>query len=246
MTNYRSVGSGPLCPINNEHGRLYSQDDGSGRWFCPSSPHGGNGKFFTDAEAHGDYTVTEHEVAVIYEQAARDVISGRRTLDQAVAAVVAQTKRSSASVRESLALMIKTIEEHQGTGETMAEKKASTKAKKAASAPAPKDTARRQEHAGPEKFQAVLDELQMTNKQAAEATGAAGMGASATYIYILTHQGASQRLFDKFDAACHKWSDEHPFEEDGAVAATVDADPGDDDEGDAGDAAEPEPELVQA
>lgn len=213
MTFHKSLGNGPLCPINIQHGRLYSWEDG--RWFCPSAPHGGNGKFFTDQEARGAYTVTEQEVAVIYEKAARDVLAKRVTLDQAVASVAHQTKRSSASVREALGLMIKTIEEQQGTGESMADKKAAATKKKAAVAATTtaKDSSRKLEHVDASEFQRIVDELGMTNKQAAEATGAAGMGASATYIYILLHQGASSKLFAKFEQALRDWAEEHPFED---------------------------------
>lgn len=34
-----SVGTGPPCPVNPEHGRLVDVPMGSGRWYCPHADH---------------------------------------------------------------------------------------------------------------------------------------------------------------------------------------------------------------
>ena len=158
--------------------------------------HGGNGKFFTDKEASGDYEIKENEMSALYESAAREVIAERTTMDQAVQSIAKTTKRSSSQVREALIIMIDTIKEK---STTMADKKAA--AKTAKTKPAVKGERRRLEHVDGAEFARVRDELGLTNKQAAEATGEAGMGASATYVYILTHQGSSIKLFEKYQIA---------------------------------------------
>lgn len=211
-----TAGNGPLCPVNNQHGRLYSWE--GGRWYCPSHPHGGNGKFFSEKEAYGDYAITEEEVTALLESTARDIIAERTSLEQAVTTVARQTKRSSATVRESLTLMVKTIQEH-GNGVNMADKRSAARAAKAA---APKATSSKTlEHVEASEFVRVLNELGLTNKQAAEATGAAGMGASATYIYILLHKGASAQLFAKYEAALRAYAADLPEEAEEAEPETA-------------------------
>jgi len=161
--------------------------------------HGGNGKAFTDKEAHGDYKLQEDEVTALFESAAREIIAERMSLDQAVQQIAKTTERSTTQVRESLTIMIETIKEKDTT---MAEKKAAAaKAAKTKSAAKPAGERRRLEHVEGAEFARVRDELGLSNKQAAEATGEAGMGASATYVYILTHQGSSIKLFEKYQAA---------------------------------------------
>lgn len=196
------AGNGPLCPANPRHGRMYSRDRGgdpSHGYRCMHTDHGGNGKAFTDKEASGEYELQENDVTALYESAATEVIAGRTTLDAAVQSVAKTAKRPTAQVREALLIMIDTIKEKDIT---MAEKKAAAaKAKTAKAAPAPKGERRRLEHVEGSEFARVRDELGLSNKQAAEATGEAGMGASATYIYILTHQGSSIKLFEKYQKA---------------------------------------------
>lgn len=208
-----SAGNGPPCPANGSHGRLYSWEGtraGTSQWYCPHSDHGGNGKFFTDKEAHGEYELKETDVTVIYEGAARDVIAGKTTLDQAVANVAKQTKMATSQVREAIIIMMDTIKEKETT---MAEKKAAAKtAATAKTAPKAAGERRRLEHVEGSEFARVRDELGLTNKQAAEATGDAGMGASPTYIYIVTHQGSSAKLFEKYEAALKSYAKKHAKE----------------------------------
>ena len=199
-----SVGNGPLCPAVPAHGRMYSRDragDPSKGYRCMDSDHGGNGRAFTEQEANGGYELEENDVALIYEVAARDVISNKKTIDQVVQSVAQVTKRPSAQVREAILIMIDTLQEK---STAMAEKKKTAATKKAT--PTVKGERRRLEHVDGAEFARVRDELGLTNKQAAEATGEAGMGASATYIYIVTHQGSSVKLFEKYQAALRAYA----------------------------------------
>ena len=214
----RSPGEGSPCPANPEHGRLYAWEDG--RWYCPSHAHGGNGRFFSDKEAQGEYERTDRERLdipdgargdeLLLESAARDVIAEKTTIDKAVAELAKTSSMSTTAIRESLALMIKTITEE---GVSVAEKRKQTSKKAAAAKATPKESGRRLEHVDAAKFQKVLKDTKLTNKQAAEATGAAGMGKSATYVYILLHQGASVNLFTKFKAALEEYAKNLPDEE---------------------------------
>jgi len=182
--------------------------------------HGGNGKAFTDKEAHGDYELQEDEVTALFESAAREIIAERTTLDLAVQQIAKTTKRSTAQVREALTIMIETIKEKDTT---MAEKKAAA-AKVAKTKPAAKPAGerRRLEHIEGVEFARVRDELGLSNKQAAEATGEAGMGASATYVYILTHQGSSIKLFEKYQTALKAYAKKNKVKKPKA-APTADA-----------------------
>lgn len=193
-----AIGAGPVCPINHLHGRLYVWDDG--RYFCPTNSHGGNGRFFTEEQANGDIQDEDLDLSDLYRSAAGRVLSGHMSMDQAVMIVGRQTGQPSAAIRENINLMLKTIQEE---GETMAEKR--QKAKAAAAAEATTTTERapraRKEKAGPEEFKAVIEAAGLTNAQAARAAVSAGLGGSATYIYILTHKGASKDLLAKFTDA---------------------------------------------
>lgn len=195
-------GEGPPCPANPTHGRLYSWE--GGRWYCPAHSHGGNGKFFSDKEAHESYELTERDRDNMLQETARRVIAEQMTLDQAVAMIAKSTGRPTTAVRESLTLMVQAI---QDKGESVAEKRKAAVAAKAAKSATPKATGRRLEHVEASEFQRVLKETGLTAKQAAEATGNAGMGKSATYVYILLHQGASANLFAKFEEALHAYAD---------------------------------------
>lgn len=210
-----SVGNGPRCPIDPRHGRLYSWERGGDplkAYFCNHGTHGPNGHFFTDKEANGEYELKESDVSVVYEGAARDVIAGKITLDHAVINVASTTGRPSQQVREAITVMIDTIREKDIN---MATKK--TAAAKAKTAPKPAGERRRLEATPASEFERVKNELGLTNKQAAEATGEAEalgllykgqpfkMGASATYIYILLHEGASTDLFAKYEIALRSY-----------------------------------------
>lgn len=205
-----SAGNGPRCPVDPAHGRLYDNRNPGPRtaWFCPHSAHGGNGKFFSDKEAHGEYELRESDVTILYESAARDVIAGKITLDQAVTNVAKQSKMATSQVREAIAIMIDTIREKDTD---MADKKAAAKTAKKT---APKAAAQRQrvDHTEAAEFLRVRDELGLTAKQSALATGEAGMGSSSTYVYILTHQGASTELFNKYEAALRSYAKKHSKE----------------------------------
>lgn len=179
--------------------------------------HGGNGKFFTSEEANGDYEIQETEMPALYESAAREVIAERTTLDQAVQALAKSMRRPTSQVREALVIMIDTLKEKDTD---MAEKKAAAaKAKTAKAQPAAKGERRRLEHVEGSEFARVRDELGLTNKQAAEATGEAGMGSSATYIYIVTHQGSSIKLFEKYQAALKAYAKKNKVRRPKATAA---------------------------
>jgi hypothetical protein len=204
------------------------------------SDHGGNGKAFTDKEAHGGYELEEKDLTALYESAASEVIAGRTTLDMAVQSVAKTTKRSSAQVREALTIMIETIKEKDVT---MAEKKAAAKAAKTKPAPAPKGERRRLEHVEGVEFARVRDELGLTNKQAAEATGEAGMGASATYVYILTHQGSSIKLFEKYQAALKAYAKKNKIRKPKTVATAETAEETALETAEAAEAAEVEEEI---
>lgn len=201
------IGNGPPCPVDPEgHGKTYRVDRAlrpEHQWWCPHSGHGGNGKYFTDKEAHGEYELQEGDVTLLYEAAARDVIAGKLTLDKATQDVARQSNRPTAQVREAITIMIDSIKEKD---QTMAESKAAAAAKKQRKAnPAPGER-HRLERADGAKFIEVLAKYGLTNKQAAEATGEAGLGKSSTYIYILLHDGASTDLFDKFETAVKDWA----------------------------------------
>lgn len=208
------IGNGPLCPMVPQHGRTYQWT--GGKFLCVHSDHGGNGKFFTDKEAHGEYELKEGDVTVIYQNAARDVAAGRVTLEQAVADIARTTKRPPTQVREAVRLMLDTINEDKKPKEHSTVpntgKNTASRAKAAKAAAAASGGTRRLEHVEGAEFARVRDELGLTNKQAAEATGAAGMGASSTYIYIVTHQGSSADLFAKYEKALRSYAKEHKAE----------------------------------
>lgn len=225
-------GNGPICPLAPWHGRTYSVDPGGNPvkgFRCMHRDHGGNGRKFTDKEAHGELELEEKDVALAYESAAHEIIAGRLTLDQAVQQAAKATGRSSAQVREALTLMIDTIQEKDTD---MAEKKKAAAAAKATKPAKQAGERRRLEHVDGDRFKAVLDEFGLSNKQAAEATGAAGMGASPTYIYILTHQGSSVKLFGRFESAIKDYAKANKIKR-VKVAAAPTAAP------------EPEPELAE-
>jgi len=206
--------------------------------------HGANGKAFTDKEAHGDYELKENEVTALFESAAREIIAERTTLDVAVQQIAKTTKRSTAQVRESLTIMIETIKEKDTT---MAEKKAAAaKAAKTKPAAKPAGERRRLEHVEGAEFARVRDELGLSNKQVAEATGEAGMGASATYVYILTHQGSSIKLFEKYQAALKAYAKKNKVKRPKAAVSAVEASATETDAVEAeSPAEEPEEELAE-
>lgn len=213
----KGSGEGPPCPANPEHGNLYKWEDGT--WYCPTHDHGGNGKFFTDKEAHGEYEQTERDKLDVpdgklgderlLEIAAQEVIDGKTTLDLAVVSITEITSLSTAAARESLTLMISTIKNE---GVSVAEKRKQVAKDQAAAKAAPKASGRRLEHVDGADFQKVVKKYGLTSKQAAEATGNAGMGKSATYVYILLHQGASVNLFDRFKEAIEEYAENMPEE----------------------------------
>lgn len=230
------VGNGPLCPVDPSHGRLYSWDAG-GKYFCPHSDHGGNGKFFTEREANGEYELQDQDVSNVFDAAVRDIAAGRTTIDQAVKEVARVTKRSSSSVRESMGVALDVAKQRQEGRTTVADSSKKTQRKQPKAAPAPGEKRRRLEAVEGARFKAVLDEYGLTNKQAAEATGSyvvpstgKVMGKSSTYIYIITHDGSSIELFKNFEAAIKAYVKENKIRR---VKPKAEAKP----------AAEPEPDA---
>jgi hypothetical protein len=199
-------------PRGNEALSRVGTKKGEGQnFYCPHQFHGGNGKFFTQAEVDGDYELKEAEVSALLEAAAKDVLNGKTTIDAAVRELAKITSRTTTQVREALTIMTDTIEKkdaekvEQATAVKAARARRAAPAAaapaKAAKAPAAPRVAR--EKATGEQFAGVIAALGLTPKQAAEACGEATppMGKSATYIYILTHSGASADLFAKFETA---------------------------------------------
>lgn len=177
-------------------------------WLCPHGAHGGNGRFFTDKEAHGGYELKEDDMSLVLETAARDVIEGKLTLDVATQNVAKHTKMATSQAREAIRVMIDTIKEKDTD---MAEKKAAKAAAKAAPAPKTGERKKLEKIEGAE-FARVRDEAGLTQAHAQAACTEAGMGASATYVYILTHDGASIRLFEKFKDAVKSYAAKHKAE----------------------------------
>jgi hypothetical protein len=202
--------------------------DGSSRYYCPHLAHGANGKFFTFAEANGDYELKEGDVSALIEAAAKDVLSGKITIDVAVRDLAKRTNRTTAQIREALNIMTETIEQKDAE---KAEQDVAVKAARVRKAPAPKPakapaTPRaKAAHATGEQFAAARDALGLTNKQAAEACGEAEanglpkMGKSATYVYILTHEGASADLLAKFEVALKQYAKRNKIKAPKPVAA---------------------------
>lgn len=197
-------GNGPLCPDNPNHGRLYTHTDWVTKpYWCPTASHGGNGAFFTEDEAYGDKQ-TEGQVSKVIEEAARDVISGAKTMDQAVTEVNRVTKRSTAAVRESLTVMIETIKDGSQSADVVEKRREARQVVRTAQQ-AKAASSRKIEKVPGEEWAKVRDQYGMTDKEVAQATGAYGMGASTTYVYILMHDGASASLFEKFKLALADW-----------------------------------------
>lgn len=196
-------GLGPLCPVDNRHGRLYPWS--AGRYLCSHYAHGGNGRIFADEEATGGYDLKERDVQAIYETAAREVVSGQAKEDVVIRDIARQTKNSTAQVREKLHLMMAVVREQERQKEAKMADQAKAKAAKTAKAPkapkAPSEPRQRLEHVEGERFAALRDKYGLTNKQVAQACGDAGMGASSTYVYIVTHKGSSIKLYERYEAA---------------------------------------------
>lgn len=203
-----ATGNGPPCPVDPSHGKTYAWE--GHEFLCPHSAHGGNGRFFTDKEAHGGYELKEGDVSLVIEAAARDVVEGKQTLDVAVQNVARHTKMATSQAREAVRVMIDTIKEKD---EDMADKRAAAKAeaKKAATTPKTGERKKLEQVAGAE-YARVRDEAGLTQHHAQLACAEAGMGASATYVYILTHQGASVKLFERFKDAVASYARKHKAE----------------------------------
>jgi hypothetical protein len=204
-----SAGFGPACPADNRHGRLYQWDRGSNpdkKYICVHQAHGGNGKTFSESEAQGNYTLGERDVSMIYESAARDVVSGTSKEEAVIKDIAKQTKTATTQVREKLHLMMAVVREEDRKKEMA--KMAAEQATKAAKAPktpktpkAPATPRIKLEHVEGAKFDALRNELGLTTTQVRAACEAAGMGKSSTYVYIILHEGASSKLFARYEAA---------------------------------------------
>ena len=210
-----SAGLGPPCPADNRHGRLYPWNRGrdpSKTYICTHQAHGGNGQTFSESEARGDYTLGERDMGMIYETAARDVVSGTTREEAVIKDIAKQTKTATTQVREKLHLMMAVVREEDRKKEVakMAAEQA-TKAAKAPKAKTPKAPAAprvKLEHVDGAAFVALRDELKLTNAQVREACGNAGMGKSSTYVYIIEHEGASSKLFARYEAALRAFAAE--------------------------------------
>jgi len=160
---------------------------------------------FSESEASGKYELRERDVTQIYESAARDVVSGAAREEQVIKDIARQTKTSTITVREKLHLMMAVVREEARKKEVakMAAEQA-TKAAKAPKAKTPKAPAAprvKLEHVDGTKFDALRNEYGLTAGQVKEACAAAGMGKSSTYVYIILHEGASAKLYARYEVA---------------------------------------------
>jgi hypothetical protein len=206
-----SAGNGPNCPANPTHGRMYSRDRGgdpSKGWRCMHSDHGGNGRPFTDQEVR-EYEIGEADMSQILESAARDVVAGTKTIDQATSEVAKATKRGAAQVREQIQEAVNVL---QAQADAKAAEKAARAAAKAAKPVTPKGTAKpRGEHVEPAQFAAVRDRLGLSNKEVSAALLAAGMGNTLSRVTELTHsKGGSATLLGKYTEALETWRAANP------------------------------------
>lgn len=180
----------------------------NGRFHCPHDNHGGNGRFFTSAEAAGDYELKESDVTQIYEDAARSIVAGKTDMDNAASQIAKATKRSTAQVRETLATIVDVVNQEAAEKaekeSTVAKAKASTKAApKTAKTPATK-----LEHIEPARFAALRDEVfavlpqSKRNSAMAAALAAAGQGSTLSRVTELTHsKGATIKTFANAEKA---------------------------------------------
>lgn len=225
VTGSTRAGGAPLCPVDPSHGRLAQWMSGTVarpdvRWYCSHQAHDREPrtpKFFTNKEADGSYEQTEADMTSVYEEAARGIVAGSTTLDAATQSIARTSKRASSIVREALTVMLETVQEKSTKIDTI---RTQNKNRRQPPPPPPGGVHRLEQVPG-ERWAAVIAAAGLTNKQAAEATGDGWpetvggevvfhpMGKSSTYIYILTHQGASAELFGKFEKAIKSYAKRH-------------------------------------
>lgn len=197
------------CPVDKRHGRLLSGRSSADRWFCPHSAHGGNGRFFTAAEAEGAYEMTDADTAVVYEAAAKDIVDERISLDTAVKMVAGQTSERTSIVRERLNTMAGVVKDKRTA---RAAARSAPKAKAAKPAPAART---KKEHIEPAAFDAIKQELGLSTKECIAALagvlGAGDDGPTASRMTELTHsKGSTVDTFNLFEAALRKYAKSHP------------------------------------
>lgn len=139
----------------------------------------------------------------VYKDYAKKVLDGALPKDDAVRALARDLKIGGAKVAPRLDAAI---------AEEKAERRKhapASRAPKAAKAPAAKG-----EHAPPTMFAELRDGLGMTNKEAAAASEAAGLGSTLSRMTELTHsKGASAAMYERVKAAWVQWRAEHPLPE---------------------------------
>lgn len=196
------------------HGRLLTHSSWERKpYFCPHAAHGGNGRFFTEAEAFGEFSWNEDDEMMVYQEAAAAIISGTRDMDEAVRSIAKSTKSSTDKVRERLSTMVaaakataaekaaeraqeraaKKAAEDAAKAEKAAAKKAERDAKAAAKGE-PKAPRVLKEQVPPTEFAAVRDRLGLKNGEVAKA-----IGRSPSRATELTRSlGGSRDIFDSF------------------------------------------------
>jgi hypothetical protein len=199
------AGDGPLCPVDNRHGRtIYMKGDAI---HCPHHAHGGNGRTWRSQDDLEQTEQTEEDVSNQIETAAKDIIAGRTTIELATSQIAKQTKRGSAQVRETLNDMLGALQAKSQERDAEREAvKAEREERSSEKAPRKEGAKPKQEHVEPAVFKAYRDEMAMTNKQVSAALEAAGMGHSLSRVTELTHsKGAAASTFEQFKTAMTAW-----------------------------------------
>lgn len=199
-----STGEGPQCPVDVEHGFMLVHIDWGDRYWCPSHRHGGNGRFFTQAETH-DYQLTEEDIMQIYETTAHSIIAGSTTIDDGVRTIAKQTKQSSGKVRDKLSTMVDalTVEAEANDAKQTAraaELKADDDAAEAAKPKTPRTPRARKEWIAPEKFAEVRDAAGLSNTAIARAWGKSPSRMTELTRGTKATQGGSIDMFNDFCA----------------------------------------------
>lgn len=203
---------GAKCPMDESHGRLLDHTDWPDRWWCPANAHGGNGRFFTTAEAQGAFVMEDEDEMMVYESAARAIISGSRDMDEAVKSIAKSTKTSTDKVRERLNLMVKVAEEQneeRAEAREAVEKAKAEKPKRERKAKEPKAPRTPVERLDPALFAEVRDRLGLRNGECAIA-----MGLSASRMTEFTKtKGGTQAQYDAWVGALEAFAASKPAPE---------------------------------
>jgi hypothetical protein len=170
-------------------------------WFVVVDDHGkkhiGHPAEITEAIAP-PRTEGEIQMRATLDKYAADVVAGKTTLEKATGDAARDTKRPRVQVHEALKIRVDALRDASRPPVAKAAPKPVVKA-------APKASGHRKEHADGSAFKALLDELGLSNKEAAAALKGAGLGGSTTYVYIATHSGSSVELLARWDAALRKY-----------------------------------------